>query len=485
MPRGPEARADRPESSELRQTIHVSISEGLFSQLYTSMAGPGSVFVTKLAIFLGANPLQFGMLSAIGQLSQVFQPLGVALTRSLTRRKRSVILMAALGRSLTPLYGILPFLVSSGASMNAFLAVFLAATAVLAVSANAWMGWIGDMVPSRIRGRFFARRNQVLMLGGLGAGYVFGLAVDMFDEKPGAVAGWALRSLGQPALSDHAAYAFLGLFVLAGALGLFGLSILRRQPERDKEIETEPFLRLALSPLRDANFRRLLLFCTWWMLAVGVGAPFWQPFMIGVLGMSILSIQLYGTASTLAALLSLRLWGRFIDRWGNRNAMTLAIVLGSVNPLFWVLSGPGRTWPIYAEAVLSGTMWAGAGIVATNFVLSVAPDRLRQAYSGLYGAAGGLGMMATMLLSGALMPRPLTLPWMTLHPMQVLFLATAALRLTALIPLSLVKEPEVRPFSAILRQVQQFTKVRVLALSAVLGRSRPAGRGLHGRHAVR
>jgi len=46
--------------SELRQTIDISITEGLFSQVFTSLAGPGSVFLTKLAIMMGAGPVHFG-----------------------------------------------------------------------------------------------------------------------------------------------------------------------------------------------------------------------------------------------------------------------------------------------------------------------------------------------------------------------------------------------------------------------------------------
>ncbi|HOA05617.1 MAG TPA: MFS transporter [Candidatus Fermentibacter daniensis] len=464
--------------SELRQTIDISITEGLFSQVFTSLAGPGSVFLTKLAILMGAGPVHFGMLSAAGQVSQLFQPLGVVLTRSLTRRKRAVILLAALGRGITPVFGMLPFLLTGGAPINAFLAAFAASTALQAVSTNAWIGWIGDMVPTRIRGRFFARRNQILMLAGLAVGIVFGIFVDMFDASPGGLAGRITILLGPlgvpapPGLHRYAHYAYLFLFILAGCLGLFGLTILKRQPERAKEVETEPLLSMMTSPLRDANFRKLALFGLWWMLAIGVGAPFWQPFMISVLGMSVFMIQIYGTLSTVAAMISLRVWGRFIDRWGNRNAMAFAIILGAINPMLWVAAGPGTIWLIFVEAVLSGTMWAGAAVVSTNFVLSIAPPSGRQAYSGLYAAVCGAGMMATMLLSGIYMPQYAMIGEYIFHPMQVLFFLTGVLRLTAIIPLFWVEEPMARPFTAVIRRVMQFASVRVVALAAVLSSGR-------------
>lgn len=471
MPR----RVRKDGGSELRQTIDISITEGLFSQIFASLAGPGSVFLTKLAILLGAGPMHFGLLSAAGQVSQLFQPLGVAMTRSLTRRKRAVILLAALGRGITPFFGALPFILAGRGSLDAFLAAFVVSTALQAVSTNAWMGWIGDMVPRRIRGRFFARRNQILMLAGLAAGYVFGIGIDLFDAHPGAIAGGISSSLGLTGLRENAGYAFLVLFSAAGVLGLIGLSILKRQPEHSKDVETEPLVSMMTAPFADANFRKLSLFGLWWMLAVGVGAPFWQPFMIGVLNLSVFSIQIYGTLSTIAAMLSLRIWGRFIDRWGNRNAMAVAVILGAINPMFWVAAAPGSVWFIYFEAVLSGMMWAGAAVVSTNFVLSIAPPERRQAFSGMYAAVCGTGMIVTMLLSGILMPPHVMVGEYVFHPMQVLFFLTGVLRLTALIPLFWVDEPEARPFTAVIRRVLAFASVRVVALTAVLSRGRHSG----------
>ncbi len=49
--------------------------------------------------------------------------------------------------------------------------------------------------------------------------------------------------------------------------------------------------------------------------------------MIKNLGMPMVYIVFYGTISTLASPLALRLWGRLIDRFGNKTAMRLALLL--------------------------------------------------------------------------------------------------------------------------------------------------------------
>jgi MFS family permease len=465
------SRMKKGRTSQLRETFRVSITEGAFSQVFNSLAGPGSVFVTRLAVMLNASPLGFSILSAIGQLSQVIQPLGVAVTRRRSRRRPVVILMAAAGRAMTPLLGLTPLLLPAAAALPVSLLLFALITAVLSVSTNMWMGWIADMVPLRVRGRFFARRNQVLMVAGLLASFVFGAFVDLYSEERGWIAGRIARILG---VSPDPSGLF-AVFAAAGILGLVGLLILRRQPENPKQLESERYRTILKAPLADANFRKLCVFGAWWMLAVGIGSPFWQPFMMQRLRMSIVGILVYGTLSTAGALLAVRPWGRFIDRYGNKPAMRIAMVLGAINPVMWLFVTPQSLWIIYSEAVLSGVMWSCVGIVMANLVLAIAPAGRKQVYSGVFNAVSGLAVMVTMLASGMLMPRGMTLFGRPLYPEQVLFLATAAARLTAEIPISWVHEPSSVAVGEILEKLQQYSKVRIATLFTLLFRRGRSG----------
>ena len=79
------------EDNRLKKIEKISFLEGIFGQMFNSLAGPGSAFLTKFALMLNATPLQFGILSAIGQVSQIFQPLGAILTRR--RRKRKAVVL--------------------------------------------------------------------------------------------------------------------------------------------------------------------------------------------------------------------------------------------------------------------------------------------------------------------------------------------------------------------------------------------------------
>nr|MBC8368356.1 MFS transporter [bacterium] len=322
------------------------------------------------------------------------------------------------------------------------------------MGANAWRAWIGEMVRPEVRGRFIARRSRILLLAGATLAFAGGALVDRFQNG----------SLGFAKVENLPKLMAL-LFLLATVAGVVGLFILRRQPEDPKAPESESAAELLALPMRDSNFRRLLLFNVWWMLAIGVGAPFWQPYMITGFGMSLVSIQIYGTISTVSALLTVGLWGRFVDHFGNRLAMALAILAGGINPLAWLIASPETLWIIYLEAASAGAMWAGAGLVGMNFVLAIAPPERKQIYAGVQGAASGLAMMATMILSGAILPEAMNIAGLHLDSEQVLFGLTGILRWSALIPLVFIAEPVVPSTSESLYQIRQFAKVRVAMMA--------------------
>ena len=104
------------------------------------------------------------------------------------------------------------------------------------------------------------------------------------------------------------------------------------------------------------------------MLAIGIGSPFWQPFMIETLKMNLVEMQIYATCSAVASFFFIRAWGRFVDKFGNKTTMAICIVIASLNPLPWLFVTKDSLWLIYLEGITSGIMWSGSSIVIMNFV---------------------------------------------------------------------------------------------------------------------
>lgn len=390
--------------------------------------------MTKFAIILNASPVHFAILAAIGQISQVFQPIGALITKNRTEIKSLVITLRSIGYGIALFFTILPFVFSNEIAIKALIILSFFSVSLLSIANNAWIGWITDIVPLRVRGRFFSVISQYVLFTSIGVGLIFGFLVDSFSSS-------SYKSF--EAKKMHIVFAII--FFIGILAAFWGLKVLSRVPEKKKRIEDKYSSEMLFIPIKDCNFKKFLFYNCWWMLAVGIGAPFWQPFMLQKLHMSLFEVQIYNTINVVAALLVLRPWGKLIDAHGNKTAMRLIIILGGFNPMVWLFVNPHNYHLLYIEAISSGIMWAGAGVVATNFVLSIAPHKSRQLYAGISGAVSGLAMMTTMLISGLFLPQHFKIGTINLQPEQVLFALSGIARWSTQIPLSLVHESKSKP----------------------------------------
>lgn len=452
-------------NSLIRKAYRTSIAEGIFAQVYGNLAQIGSSFVTKLMVILGASPLHYSLLSAFGQVSAIWQPLGVALTHRLKQRKTACVWITAAGRFLSLFLGVALLFRIPQQGIAFVLALMFFSAGLQAMGANIWIAWISDLIPLSIRGRFFSRRNQILLSIGLAVSYVLSFHVDLFDSAKGGFKQFYLGLLGAQGFFTHQNQSFFlaGIYVFATLIGLLGLVILARQPERPLRLQsTQGLLSRYREPFKDKNFRLLLVFGMWWMLAVGVGSPFWGPYMLKKLSMSLFEMQLYGTLHTAASLLSFNFWGRFIDRFGNKSAMKICVALGGLNPMFWLFTSSGNYSILWLEGAISGFMWAGTGIITTNFVLSIAVRGKEQVYSGLYAALTGSAMMLSTLASGIFYPASLNLGYLVLEPEQVTFGLGGIMRWLSFIPLLFVVERRSIPLRKALASSLLYVREQVI-----------------------
>ena len=447
--------------------MHISIFEGIFAQVYSGFVSIGSSFITKFAVLLNASPLHFSIMSAIAQLSQLFQLSGYLISRKAASRKPECVWFAFWGRLLN-IFLFIPILIQpSMMSIIVFLSVLMISAALQNISGNMWTAWIADEIPVKIRGRFFSKRMQILMIYGFSTAWLISFFIDLFEKdksfwKIKLISFFNAENLFKSSNQIWGIY----LVILAGTLiGITGLYFLNKQPESFKKKSLKDSDHSILEPIKNPNFRKLILFNIWWMLAIGIGAPFWGPFMMKKLEMSLFEVQIYGALSSVSMLFAFKWWGKLIDKFGNRSMMKICVFLGGINPLIWVFFNKSSYFLIWPEAILSGFMWSGTNIISMNFILSISPKGKEQLWSAMYSAIGGLMMMTTMLLSGTFYPSQLRIFGLVLEPEQILFAITGLLRWTAEIPLQFVQEPSGVPFRrtiVIVKQMlfERFYKIR-------------------------
>lgn len=421
---------------EPERSQRISILEGSLAQVHITITG-GSL-VTAYALMLGANDFHLGLVSALTALSTLGAILGAQWVGILGRRKPLSVVASAGGRGLWALFCVIPFVPMPAAGRLALmLAILFIGNSLVNLSGTGWLSWMTDLVPLERRGRYFSLRNMVLgavaMLASFGAGHVLD--------------GFIARGLRPQGLAV--------IFGFAAATALAAGFVLTRQWEPPLRGERPlPLADTLRRPFTNRRFRRLLNFVILWAMATGVSSPFFGAHMIKNLHMSFSRIAVYSILAGILNLVSLPVWGKIVDRVGNRPVLAICLLGVFFLPLLWLFATPNSLWPIWMDAILTGIFWPGFTLASFNLVLATAPDENRTAYLGVQTMVVGVATFIASLLGGvaarALGDIRVHVLGLTLINFHLIYIASSVFRI-ALLPLALrLREARAQTVSALL-----------------------------------
>ncbi len=413
----------------LRQTLGASVVEGMFAEVFTACAG--ATVLTAWAIALKLGPFLVGVMTALPFFAQFVQFPAAWLT-GLFGHRRVALTAVFLSRVVMFPLAILPWLeLPFEAQQRLLLTVAGVSASLSVVGNNAWVAWMGELVPRAVRGRFFGRRTALTTLAGTLASLGAGLLMDRL--RPGLGVGVALP-----------------LLALASCImGVITTLMMATQHDPAPPGTTPPLeLKGALVPFKDDKARRVLSYQMAWNAAVGVSAPFFALHSLQNLKMTFVIMALHAAAVAGVRILAAPLWGRAIDRCGAQPVL-MACSLGiAFIPALWLLPTAGTLWPLLFDVLLAGALWSGHGLAIFELPLSVAPRKNRPFYLAAFATAGGLAYAAAAALGGAIaaaLPTNFTLgghAWVNLH---VLFVLSSVARLGAALLTARILEPGVQP----------------------------------------
>jgi len=412
-------------ASEVNRGLRVSIVEGSFAMLYATLGG--GMFLTGLALWLGANSFQIALIAAIPPLVTGFSFLSGYLVRRAGSRKKLVIRSAGIGRSVFVV--LVPFLLlRMKVGLGLFFATVLVSSIFLTVAGTIWTSWISGLVPEDRRGRFFGLRNAIHGVLGVCAAYAAGRGMDWLKAQGLEPVGYGLA------------------FGLAALFGLVSTLVLCRQPE--PELEPRPALSLRrtfLGPLKEPQFSKLILFLAVWFVTGTLASPFYIVHMMKNLHFSFAAIGVYSMIGGAIGMLFQLFWGRVIDRFGSRPVTVFNFALVGIMPLLWLFATPSFKLPVWGDALLNGIVWTGGSLGLWNLLLDLADDPShRESYFAIYSAVTGLCAFGASMLSGviaqALHGFRLTLLGLKFVNYDVLFLAAGLCRFASLPLLLRVQE---------------------------------------------
>lgn len=385
----PPSRPSNPESSIprlRRQALRFSLIEGCFSNVHVTLTGAN--FLTGYAIMLGASDFHLGLMNSFPHFLQVFQVIAAYVTWRVGSRRTVCAAGVFVWRGIAVLLALLPFIPGLSVQQRVFLLLaFLFISNLAAMfTINAWSVWMADLVPERVRGRYFGFRSMVALLVALTTAWLGATLLDAC--KKGGPVG---EKTG-----------FLLIFGLAAASAIAGVGFLRRQWEPPMRPENPPRPHELLAIFRNMEFRRLCAFFFVWNFGIGLSASFFAKHMIQQLHMDYRMMTLYSVIVSVAGFISSRPIGRFMDRWGTRPTLGACAAVVSVLPLLWLFATPARLAALWTDGVLTGIFWTGFQLAALNLPWIVTPEKNRAYYLGVFTTIAGLGIGLASLLSGHL-----------------------------------------------------------------------------------
>ncbi len=346
-----------------------------------------------LAQELGARGRQLSLLLATPMLAGLLRLFAPHFIRRAGSSKRACLkfLLASYVLMLgLPLVGVLPITVPRSAVLTIMIALICVHQLLEFIGSVALWTWLGDLVPTSIRGRYFGQRQlwqmAVLIPTILASGYF--------------VDSW--RTAYQKTRPD---LLLLGYSITngIGALCLLAsLWPLWRMPAVGSVPEPSGLTwRGMLAPFANLRYARLLTFRGWLSIANGITQAAQAIFPKAILHLGVGDLAVMHTSMRIGQMTTSPLVGRWGDRYGNRPVLIICQVLVSAAMLFYLFATPKHPW-ILLGAWLLFTGYVGHNVCLPNLMLKLAPDGNRSPYVAAHEALSSVAHAVATVLGGEL-----------------------------------------------------------------------------------
>jgi MFS family permease len=381
-----------PESltaQDIQQGKKWVITDGLFTEAMTAFSS--GTFLVAMALLMGASNFQIGLLAALPTFTNIFQLLSIWVVRKYNNRRAASAICAILARIPLVIVGVMPLLFPDKSLINLVIFFLFFFNFFGSVAGPCWNSWMKDFIPEEELGTFFSKRARFTQTLNVVLSLLAALAIDYIKDTYPA---YELK-------------AYATLFILAGIAGLTGVWFLIKTPEPASILSKENIFRMLRRPLKNANFRNLLMFNAAWTFAVNLATPFFSVFMLTTLGLPLSYVIGLTILSQVSSILTVQLWGRFADKYSNKTIIAIGAPLYILCLIAWCFVGLNKHFLVNLAGigiiqVVSGFATAGINLSLTNIGLKLAPNHEAVVYLSARNIIVAFFSAAAPLLGGYL-----------------------------------------------------------------------------------
>ncbi len=381
------SRQQNPALPEPQHAIDQARQYGLRDGAFQAVTqGAGEQYLSAFALLLQANAFHLSILSALPQLiGTVAQLASVKVLRWFPDRK-TLIQMGTIGQGLAwmpiillplllPQWG--PWLIIAGSALYFACAHFTSPT---------WNSFIADQLDQHERGSYFARRAHIMAsLSFLSLGVAGGL-LSLWQHDSSAWIGFAF------------VFAVAGLARLLSATALHRVCDLHHRPHHDGHASFRQFLAGT-----NRSFRSFLWFSGLLHFATLIAGPFFVIYMLRDLQLSYFEYGTWLAASILGQLMTLKAWGKFSDRFGNKALLSVTGLSVPFLPMLY-LAGTHLAFLVCVN-FLGGVVWAGLSLGLQNFIFDAVKQEDRPKAFAVTSTVNAIGWSFGALVGSWLIER--------------------------------------------------------------------------------
>src|SRR5690606_19037871 len=165
---------------DLNRGLVMVIWDGLASEVVTSLTG--GAFLVAMALLLGANNVQIGLLAALPMITNVFQLLSIVLVRRFQNRRAISVLCLIMARIPLIIIGAMVLLTERE---SIYMLIFFLFFHFFfgSVSGLSWNSWMKDMIPEKMLGEYFSRRSRYTQTLNVALSIVLALLLDFIRSR--------------------------------------------------------------------------------------------------------------------------------------------------------------------------------------------------------------------------------------------------------------------------------------------------------------
>lgn len=298
----------------IRSSLKTSTIEGSW---WAVMYGSVETYFGAFFEFLKYSSYEISILSTLPLfIGSVFQNYINIFFHLLKSRKLLLIILKIIQTMLIP--GIFYFGVRTDNFY--FFILFLCFYFIIAISQmSPWTSWMGYLVPSRVRGRYFGNRSQIVRIFMLVSSLVAGAILNAYKET-------------SPILG-------FGILFAIGFLASFGsIAYISKQYEPPYQVSNEIDGRINLNEKRFKNIKKFIKYDSFSEFAFHISGPLMMVFWLREQNFNYIELAILINVSQVLGLFSLRYWGKKIDQIGTYTTIRWTSFCIGIFPIFWVLT---------------------------------------------------------------------------------------------------------------------------------------------------